>query len=97
MLADCHMHMVLDGVDWKAALQMHANGPDLDRIRARLAVYQSKGFTYLRDGGDRWGVGKLARELSGEYVITYRTPLAPLCKAGCYGAFIGAVFVDLKE
>ena len=51
----------------------------------------------MRDGGDRWGVSKLARELSPEYGIVYRTPLSPLCKEGCYGAFIGEVFRDLKE
>ena len=97
MLADCHMHMVLDGVDWKAALQKHAAAPDMELIRARLAVYQSKGFTYLRDGGDRWGAGKAARSVAPEYGITYRTPLTPLHKHGHYGGFIGTGFADEKE
>ena len=97
MLADCHMHMVLDGVDWKASLQMHATQPDLELIRARLAVYQSKGFTYLRDGGDRWGAGKAARSVAQEYGITYRTPLTPLHKEGHYGGFIGTGFANEKE
>ena len=26
---DCHIHMVLDGENWKAAIQRHENGPDL--------------------------------------------------------------------
>lgn len=92
--ADCHMHMVLDGVDWRASI---GRGIDDGFIRAALATYQAQGYTYLRDGGDRWGVGARARELAGDYGITYRTPLAPVCKAGCYGAFIGTAWADMKE
>lgn len=91
------MHMVLDGVDWKASLQKHAGKPDILWIRAQLEGYRSKGFTYLRDGGDRWGAGKAARAVAGEYGITYRTPLSPLHKAGHYGGFIGEGFADEKE
>jgi imidazolonepropionase-like amidohydrolase len=89
--------MVLDGRDWKAAIDTHREAPDKALIAKRLESYRQRGYTYLRDGGDRWGAGKLARQLSGDYGITYRTPLAPLCKVGCYGAFIGEVFADLKE
>lgn len=97
MRCDCHIHMVLDGADWKSAIAAHRNGPDESLIRARLARYQDLGFTYLRDGGDRWGVGARARELAPEYGICYRTPLAPLCKAGHYGGFIGTRYENLKE
>ena len=64
MRCDCHIHMVLDGADWKTAIAAHRNGPDESLIRARLARYRDLGFTYLRDGGDRWGVGARARELA---------------------------------
>ena len=97
MYCDCHMHMVLDGVDWRAAIARHKNGPDVDFIRKTLETYRELGFTYLRDGGDRWGVGKLARELAPEYGITYRTPLANLCKQGHYGGFIGEYYSDFRE
>ena len=97
MNADCHIHMVLDGVDWKNAVSRHANRPDVAWIRSILARYRSRGITYLRDGGDRWGVGAAARALASEYGITYKTPLTPLCKAGCYGSFIGRTYGDLKE
>ena len=97
MYADCHMHMILDGVDWRAAIARHKNGPDEDFLRHALDAYQKKGFTYLRDGGDRWGVGKRARELAPEYGILYRTPLANLCKRGCYGGFIGEYYSDFRE
>ena len=97
MFADCHMHMILDGANWKAAIARHSREPDRDSIRQILAQYQQLGFTYLRDGGDRWGAGAMARQLAPEYGITYRTPLAPLCKAGCYGSFIGLTYADRNE
>ena len=96
-MVDCHMHMILDGFDWKAAIRRHAQGPDEKWIREILKEYQRLGFTYLRDGGDRWGAGKKARDLAPEYGIRYRTPLANLCKAGHYGAFIGEKYADFKE
>jgi len=97
MNADCHIHMVLDGVDWRKAISRHSNKPDILWIRNVLSQYQAQGITYLRDGGDRWGVGAAARSIAPEYGITYKTPFAPLCKAGHYGAFIGEVWHDLKE
>ena len=97
MKCDCHMHMVLDGVEWRSAIGRHKMAPDRDFIREILGRYQRLGYDYLRDGGDRWGVGKMAREMAGEYGIVYRTPLAPLCKKGHYGAFIGEVYDNLGE
>lgn len=97
MKADCHIHMILDGYDWRAAIGRHAQGPDAPFIRRMLEVWQTKGYTYLRDGGDRWGAGAWARELAPEYGIIYRTPLAPLCREGCYGSFIGRTYGTLKE
>ncbi len=97
MLADCHIHTILDGADWRGAIARHAFGPDETWIREMLKTYQSRGFTYLRDGGDRWGAGKRSRELAPEYGITYRTPLAPLCRAGHYGAFIGKKYENFRE
>lgn len=97
MKADCHIHMLLDGQDWRNAIAQHRSAPDLSLIRQRLQVYHNLGYTYLRDGGDRWGVGKAARSIAPEYGITYRTPLAPLFKAGHYGRFIGASYEDFQE
>jgi len=96
-MVDCHMHMILDGQFWRSAIDRHREKPDIPWIRGILKTYQEKGFAYLRDGGDRWGAGAAAREIAGEYGITYRTPLAPLCKAGHYGSFIGRTYENLKE
>ena len=97
MLCDCHIHMVLDGIHWKTAIARHGQAPEENFIRTCLRHYQSLGFSYLRDGGDRWGVGAAARAMAPEYGITYRTPLSPLCKAGHYGAFIGETYSTMKE
>ena len=96
-MIDCHIHMVLDGDWWRTAIDRHSQGPEIPWIRQILARYQEAGFTWLRDGGDRWGVGKMARQLAPEYGIVYKTPLAPLCKAGHYGAFIGEKYADFAE
>jgi len=97
MRADCHMHMILDGYEWRGAIARHKEKPDEDFIRQVLSTYQKLGYTYLRDGGDRWDAGKRSRELAKEYGITYRTPLAPLCKKGHYGAFIGLTWETFGE
>ena len=97
MRSDCHMHMILDGLEWRSAIARHKQQPDVALIRRVLAIYRDMGVTYLRDGGDRWGAGAMARQLAPEYGITYRTPLAPLCMEGHYGAFIGRTYKDLRE
>ena len=96
-MVDCHMHMVLDGVYWKAAIARHAQAVDTRWVTSVLAHYRQAGFTYLRDCGDRWGVGKTAREMAGDYGITYRTPLSSLYRKGHYGGIIGKPFETLDE
>jgi imidazolonepropionase-like amidohydrolase len=94
---DCHIHMVLDGRDWRQSIARHAAAPQEALIRQVLENYRRDGYTYLRDGGDRWGVGKTARALAEEYGIRYRTPLSPLCRAGHYGGFIGEKYDNFRE
>lgn len=97
VICDCHIHMVLDGEYWKGAIDRHREQVDEAWVRKTLSTYKNLDFTYLRDGGDRWGVGKRARELAPEYGIRYRTPLAPLRKAGHYGGFIGKTYENVRE
>ncbi len=97
MFADLHIHMLLSGADWKAAITGHQPSPDDALIRRRLAAYQAAGITYLRDGGDRFGVCLRAKELAPEYGITYRAPAFPIYKKGHYGSFIGRGWSDLTE
>ena len=42
--------MVLDGTDWRRAIDSHRIQPDRELICARLKAYAEAGFTYLRDG-----------------------------------------------
>lgn len=97
MRADCHIHMALDGVDWRASTHLHAAGPQEALLRQRLAHYRALGFSYLREGGDRWGAGLLAGSLAGEYGIRLASPAFPIYKKGYYGAFIGRGFETLGE
>ena len=96
-MVDCHMHMVLDGAYWKSAIDRHRETPDIPWIRGVLETYRQNGFSYLRDCGDRWGVGEAARCLAPEYGIEYRTPLASLYKKGHYGSIIGLPFENYGE
>ena len=97
MFGDCHMHMVLDGIYYKDAIAAHRGHVRDDLIRAVLARYRATGITYLRDGGDAFGVSMRARELAGEYGIEYRVPVFPMCLRGRYGAFIGRPFDTLAD
>lgn len=97
MKGNCHIHALLDGRDWRQAIDRHREKPDENYLHGLLSTYADLGYTYLRDGGDRWGVGAKARSLAKSYGITYRTPLAPLCSKGCYGGFIGLNYENLSQ
>lgn len=97
MFADCHIHMILDGVYYRSAIDHQKERPDDALIRARLAQYAAQGVTWLRDGGDGWGVGLRASQLAREYGITYRTPVANLCRKGHYGCFLGWGYEDFSQ
>lgn len=94
MLGDCHMHMVLDGVEWRSAMGRHREQVQDDWIRSVLQAYADAGVRYLRDGGDKYGAARRAAQLAPEYGIEYRTPLFPIARKGRYGGFIGRTFED---
>lgn len=97
MFADCHIHMLLDGVMWKDAIDRHRQSVQEDYVRGILEEYRTLGFDYLRDGGDRWGVGDFASRIAPEYGISYRTPCFPIHRKGHYGSFIGRGFETEEE
>lgn len=92
MFGDLHIHMILDGVYYRAAIDAQKEHALDGLVRARLSDYQARGVCLLRDGGDAWGVSLRARELAGEYGIDYRSPAFPIYRRGHYGAFIGRGF-----
>ena len=97
MLADTHIHMILDGENWKHAIDAHRTQPDDEIIRRRLRRYRDLGVRFLRDGGDRWGVSARAARLAPQYGIDYRTPVFPIHKKGHYGGWIGRGFERAAE
>lgn len=97
MLGDLHIHMILDGIFYRSAIDAHKSAPVDRLIRQRLEEYRQRGAVFLRDGGDRWGVSLRAKELAAEYGIDYRSPAFPIHKAGHYGGFIGRGFSTWRE
>jgi len=95
--SDSHIHMVLDGKDFKQSMLKHKDKPDDKTIRSILSLYKEKGYTFLRDGGDKYKAGLYAKSISEEYGITYLSPSFPISKAGYYGSFIGKTFEYEKE
>lgn len=96
MRGDLHIHMILDGVYFRDAIETHRNAPVDRLIRQRLADYAERGIRFLRDGGDGWDVSLRAKELAGEYGIDYRSPAFPIYKKGHYGSFIGRGYENFE-
>ena len=51
MFGECHAHIIMDGVNYRHAIDLHRNGPDDNVIREHLKIYQDRGITFVRDGG----------------------------------------------
>lgn len=97
MFGECHAHIIMDGVNYRRAVDMHKNGPDDQIIKAHLKAYQDKGITFVRDGGDALGVSLKAKEIAPEYGIDYRTPVFAIHKEGHYGSIVGKSFATMRE
>lgn len=97
MFGECHAHIIMDGVNYRQAIDMHKNGPDDQIIREHLKAYQDRGITFLRDGGDTLGVSMRAKELASEYGMDYRTPIFAIHKEGHYGSIVGKSFATMRE
>lgn len=92
-----HMHIFMNGINYKEAVCAQQNGVDVNVIRKNLEAYREKGITWMRDGGDIYGTSKKAMELAHEYGITYRTPVFAIHKQGHYGGIVGRSFDSMKE
>ena len=94
---DAHIHIALDGADYKEMKRLHEGRPNEGHIRSVLKAYKDEGFTSLRDGGDKWGCSLLAKSLAPEYDIDYRSPGFAIYKKGSYGSILGRSFSDINE
>lgn len=97
MNGECHAHLFMDGIDYKAAVKRHKEAVDRERVRKELQAYRDHGVEYIRDGGDRFGVSVYARSVAADYGIEYRTPIFAICRKGHYGRIVGRAAEDLKE
>ena len=97
MYGECHAHIIMDGVNYRHAVDMHKNGPDDKIIREHLKAYQERGIAFVRDGGDALGVSLRAKEIAPEYGIDYRTPVFAIHKEGHYGSIVGKSFATMRE
>ena len=97
MLGDCHIHVIMDGKNYREAVSMHRNGVVEEVIHTCFSKYRENGILFLRDGGDFYGVSKRAKELAPDYGIEYLTPVFAIHKEGHYGGIVGKSFGNLKE
>ncbi|HIZ22477.1 MAG TPA: amidohydrolase family protein [Candidatus Blautia faecigallinarum] len=97
MFGECHAHIFMNGVNYKKAVQIHADGVQDWVIEKHLQAYKDAGVFFVRDGGDAIGVSKRTKELAGDYGIDYRTPIFAIHKEGHYGAIVGRSFSNLRE
>lgn len=97
MFGECHAHIIMDGVNYRQAIDLHKNEPDDKVIREHLKAYQDRGIMFVRDGGDALGVSTRAKELAAEYGIDYRTPVFAIHKECHYGSIVGKNFSTMPE
>ena len=54
MFGECHAHIIMDGVNYRHAVDMHKNGPDDKIIREHLKAYQERGIVLYVMAVMRW-------------------------------------------
>ena len=64
MFGECHAHLAMDGINYKQAMARHVENPDVQHIRACFEAYQAKGVSFIRDGGDAYGVSHCAARIA---------------------------------
>lgn len=97
MFGECHAHLAMDGINYNQAMARHADGPDIIHIRACFEAYRARGVSFVRDGGDAYGVSHRAARIAREYGIDYRTPMFAIHQKGNYGSIVGRAFSSLRE
>lgn len=97
MLGECHAHVIMDGKNYKEAVSLHKNGVVEAVIHECFAKYRDAKITFIRDGGDCFGVSGRAKEIAPDYGIEYVTPMFAIHKSGHYGGIVGRGFENLKE
>lgn len=97
MFGECHAHIIMDGLNYKNAVQLHTDSVQDEVIHRCFMTYKEKEISFIRDGGDSYGVSKRAKELAELYEIDYRTPVFAIYKEGNYGGIVGKSFSNMKD
>ena len=97
MFGECHAHALMNSVNYRAAVELHKEKVNESAVRKCLEAYKEAGVSFVRDGGDPYGVSELAAKLAPEYGIEYRSPVFAIHKNGHYGKIVGRGFDTLKE
>ena len=64
MLGECHAHMIMDGVNYKAAVALHKEKVCEEAVRGHLEACRKAGIRFVRAGGDARGGSALAKKLA---------------------------------
>ena len=97
MFGECHAHALMNGVNYREAVALHREKANEEAVRQCLRAYQEAEVSFVRDGGDPYGVAVLAAKLAPEYGIDYRTPVFAIHKEGHYGSIVGKGFATMVE
>ncbi|CAH2211946.1 amidohydrolase family protein [Tepidibacter aestuarii] len=96
-MIDCHIHISLDGIDFKKARELSKTEEIEKIIRKRFKEYKKIGIYVLKDGGDDLEVSCIARKIAGEEKIIFKSPVKAVYKHGMYGKFLGSPVRDLDD
>ena len=97
MFGECHGHVFMDGVNYKAAVARHKNGVDRGAVKSCLRAYQEAGITFFREGGDYLGVSSFAAEIAPDYGIDYRSPVFAIHTKSHYGGIVGRAYENMAD
>jgi len=100
-LMDAHVHLALDGEDFKEAVSRWDCGEELkERINRDLAAFLNRGTGFIRDGGDAREINLAVKNRVKGGGCTAPGVIATgqaLRKAESYGSFLGGGFSSKKE
>ena len=48
MFGECHAHVIMDGINYKAAVALHKDGVCEAAVRAHLKEWKDAGITFVR-------------------------------------------------
>ncbi|MTI70627.1 MAG: amidohydrolase family protein [Firmicutes bacterium] len=89
MFIDSHIHITLDGINFKESRERFKKGNFKKYIHNIFKGYKEKGIYALRDGGDDLEVYKEIKEIARKENIIYKSPIYALYKKNHYASFLG--------